>query len=220
MIDIILLAMIAVFLVTKLYFIFGTGAEGKDSQIMMQRFQKPTTKLTPEQMRELEKIHEELAKSMYANENSLPENRLENSLKRIENFDKDGFINGATKVFEIVLQSFYRGQMENARPLLSKKLYDAFTKAIITREENQQTTEVEFICFDKSEIKDVRFFKNSVRIIVEFVTQQINILRGADGKVITGDENFIQKITDVWTFERALHAKENVWILVSTKKNA
>ena len=73
---------------------------------------------------------------------------------------------------------------------------------------------------EKTEIKDVRMLKNSVKIIVEFVTQQINILRGADGKVIAGDENFIQKITDVWTFERTLNAKDNKWVLVSTKKMA
>jgi predicted lipid-binding transport protein (Tim44 family) len=79
---------------------------------------------------------------------------------------------------------------------------------------------VDFICFDKSEIKDVKILKNSAKIAVEFITEQVNLLRNAEGKVIEGDENFIQKITDVWTFERSLNAQSNKWLLVSTKKSA
>ena len=60
--------------------------------------------------------------------------------------------------------------------------------------------------------------KNSVKIVVEFVSEQVNLLKNADGEIIEGDENFVQKITDVWTFERYLNAKNNNWVLVSTKK--
>ncbi len=220
MIDIILLAMVAVFVVTRLYFIFGTNAESKGPRVVVKRIEKLPRDMTPEQMQKLAAVQEVLEKTMCANENCLPEGRVHNALARIENFDADSFLIGASKVFEIILQAFNDGNIETIRHLLSKKIYDAFNQAIRARQKNHQTSEVEFICFEKSEVKDVRFLKNSVRIIVEFVTQQINILRGADGKVITGDENFVQKITDVWTFERALHAKENNWILVSTKKNA
>ena len=55
---------------------------------------------------------------------------------------------------------------------------------------------------------------------MEFISEQVNILKNDKGEVIEGDENFVQKITDVWTFERALNAKNNQWILVSTKKGA
>jgi predicted lipid-binding transport protein (Tim44 family) len=62
--------------------------------------------------------------------------------------------------------------------------------------------------------------KNSVKIIVDFDSEQINILKNADGEVVEGDENFVQNITDVWTFERSLNAKSKNWLLVSTKKSA
>ena len=53
---------------------------------------------------------------------------------------------------------------------------------------------------------------------MEFVSEQVNILRDAEGKVIEGDENYIQNITDVWTFERAISSTSPNWVLVSTKK--
>ena len=60
--------------------------------------------------------------------------------------------------------------------------------------------------------------KNNALISVEFVSEQVNVLRDKDNKIIEGDENYIQTITDVWTFERALDAKTLNWVLVSTKK--
>ena len=40
----------------------------------------------------------------------------------------------------------------------------------------------------------------------------------ADGNVIEGDENYIQNIEDIWTFERAINSTSPNWILISTKK--
>ena len=217
MLDIIVLAMIAVFLISKLYMAFGTNTEDKMPRIVIKRVDADSKE---DMEKELEKLNRDLAKTFCANENKPIECRLNGLVEKIKDFNASNFISGANRVFELVLQAFYDNKMESVKNLLSKKVYDAFKKAVDERQKEKQTTEVEFICFEKTEIKDVRTLKNSVKIIVEFVTQQINILRGADGKVIAGDENFIQKITDVWTFERALNAKDNKWILVSTKKNA
>lgn len=218
MLDIIILAMIAVFLISKLYMAFGANAEDKMPRIIIKRIDNADN--AEEALKELELLQKDLEKTYCANENRTLECRLDGLFEKIKDFNVGNFINSANRVFELVLQAFYDNKMENVKSLLSKKVYDTFKEAINSRLEQKQTTEVEFICFEKTEIKDVRMLKNSVKIIVEFVTQQINILRGADGKVIAGDENFIQKITDVWTFERTLNAKDNKWVLVSTKKMA
>ena len=218
MLDILILAMIAVFLISRLYMAFGANAEDKMPRIIIKRIDNADN--AEEALKELELLQKDLEKNYCANENRTLECRLDNLLEKVKDFNVGNFINSANRVFELVLQAFYDNKMENVKNLLSKKVYDTFKEAINSRLEQKQTTEVEFICFEKTEIKDVRMLKNSVKIIVEFVTQQINILRAADGKVIAGDENFIQKITDVWTFERTLNAKDNKWVLVSTKKMA
>ena len=56
------------------------------------------------------------------------------------------------------------------------------------------------------------------KITVRFISEQANVLRDAKGDVIEGDENFIQSITDVWTFERNITSASPNWMLVSTKK--
>ena len=70
----------------------------------------------------------------------------------------------------------------------------------------------------KPEIAKVNIENGKALISVEFVSEQVNVLRGENGEVIQGDENYIQTITDVWTFEKKLDAKTLNWVLVSTKK--
>ena len=117
-------------------------------------------------------------------------------------------------------KAFSKGDLQPVKDLISKKVFEAFNNTLAERKENNMTSEVDFICFDKKEIKDVRFLKNSIKVVVEFVSEQVNLLRNAQGEVVEGDENFVQKITDVWTFERIVNAKNNNWVLVSTKKTA
>ena len=220
MADIIFLVIVVAFILTRLYNVFGSHAEEKKVRVVV----KSVNKETEEQiMREISDALKEThatapkAASPADLENMSEQDKL---LAKIPAFDKQGFINGANKVFELVLTAFNSGNMESVKELISKKILTAFNEVIAQRKDENLTSEVDFICFDKSEIKDVRILKKSVKIAVEFITEQVNLLRNAEGKVIEGDENFIQKITDVWTFERSLNAQSNKWLLVSTKKSA
>lgn len=217
-VDIIFLMLLVAFVVTRLYSVFGSNSGEEKIRVVVKPLDKDMEK----------KIVENITKSI--KENNLQENvcvvdfdnmsEPDKTLSKIPDFNKEGFMRGACRVFEMVVESFGRGNIAGIRDLMSKKLWDSLNQVLDFRKENNISSEVDFICFDKSEIKDVKMLKNSVKIAVEFVSEQINILRNDKGEVIEGDENFVQKITDVWTFERALNAKNNQWILVSTKKSA
>ena len=137
----------------------------------------------------------------------------------IQGFKKDSFISGAKKAFQIITEAFNKGDVETLKMLVSTSIFNKMQKIISQRKEEQITSETDFICFDKvniikAEIND----KNKALISVEFVSEQVNLLRNKDNEIIEGDENYIQTITDVWTFERTLDAKTLNWVLVSTKK--
>lgn len=218
-VDIIFLMILVAFIVTRLYSVFGSNGNEEKIRVVVKPLNKEAEKKL---MENITKVIKETNKQSSA-ENSVKFENLsepEKSLAQIPNFDKDNFIRGACRVFEIVIQSFGKGDISEVRNLMSKKLWDAFNQVINFRKENNISSEVDFICFDKSEIKEVKLLKNSAKIIVEFISEQINILRNEKGEVVEGDENFVQKITDVWTFERTFNAKNNQWLLVSTKKNA
>lgn len=206
MADLIFLFVLVAFLATRLYSVFGKGGSDKNICVVL----KPVNKKDEAAVKDIIQMVE-------------ADKAVDNAADKAESsddFNKEMFLQGARKVFELVLQAFSKGELAPIKDLVSKKVLDAFKATLAERQENNMTSEVDFICFDKSEVKDVKFLKNSIKVVVEFVSEQVNLLRNAQGEVVEGDENFVQKITDVWTFERMINAKNNNWVLVSTKKTA
>ena len=216
-VDIIFLMIAVVFIATRLYSVFGTRGNNKNVRVIIKSIDKETEGKLAEDIAQIIRENTSNEKTSVAADNMSEQDKI---LSRISEFDKKAFLQGACRVFEMILNAFSAGNIESIKGLVSKKIWDAFSKAIDFRKENNMTAEVDFIGFKKSEIKDVKMLKNSVKIIVEFESEQINILKNAAGEVVEGDENFVQKITDVWTFERSLNAKSKNWLLVSTKKSA
>ncbi len=206
MTDLIFLFVLVAFVAMRLYSVFGKESDDKSVHVVL----KPVNKND-------EAVVDNVVQIVKAKE--AVDNAAEKA-ESAEEFNKEMFLQGAGKVFELVLQAFSKGDLQPVKDLISKKVFEAFNNALAERKENNMTSEVDFICFDKKEVKDVRFLKNSIKVVVEFVSEQVNLLRNAQGEVVEGDENFVQKITDVWTFERMVNAKNNNWVLVSTKKTA
>ena len=206
MADLILLFIAVAFVAARLYSVFGKDDNTKNIRVVLRPVNK-NDKTVDDDTVQIVKTHKAVDKTAAESETD-------------EEFNKEAFLNGARKVFELILQAFNKGELTSVKELLNKKVYDAFNSVLAERKEQNITSEVDFICFDKSEVKDVKFLKNSIKVVVEFVSEQVNLLRNAQGEVVQGDENFVQKITDVWTFERMVNAKNNNWVLVSTKKTA
>jgi len=210
-IDIIFLTILVVFIFSRLFSVLGKDEDGITVNMSDEENNAEDKK---EQKRKIVKVVAEDGSCLVCTprENAETENKAESE------FNKEAFLKGACQVFEMTLEAFSKGNLVEVKDLLSKKVYKAFSEALAVRKEKNMSSEVDFICFDKKEVKDVKFLENKVKVIVEFISEQINILRDSEGNVVEGDENFVQKITDVWTFERLMNAKNANWLLVSTKK--
>ena len=148
----------------------------------------------------------------------LPLNGVDAVLAQIPDFNKEAFLAGAKRAFEGIVCAFADADMKMLEALTTKRIYKKFAEIIEERKSTGQTAETDFIGFDKAEIVDAKLTKTLAKIVVSFVSEQVNILRDKNGEVVRGDENFVQKISDVWTFERDIRAKNGVWFLASTKK--
>ena len=143
----------------------------------------------------------------------------EKELQKIPGFDKETFINGAKRAFEIIVEAFSKGDIETLEMLVNKNILKKFQEIIEKRRVEGIISETDFIGFDKAEIVDVKINKNNIaKITVDFISQQVNLLKDKAGTVIEGDEQYIQSINDKWTFEKALTSTNPNWMLASTKK--
>lgn len=221
--DIIILLVVVVLIFQKLKTLLGTRPDMEERNIA----ETKATKLIDIINKELEQTEEKLSemkKEETKNQQTTTEEKTELSetdkaLSLIPNFNKENFINSAKKAFELIVTSFSKGDVKTLEMLVNLKLFKKFQEVINQRQNDGITSETDFIGFDSAEITHAEITKNDIaKITVKFISEQVNLLRNKEGEVIEGDEQYIQNITDVWTFERALTSTSPNWLLASTKK--
>ena len=52
---------------------------------------------------------------------------------------------------------------------------------------------------------------------MRFESEQINIIKDPDGKIVDGDPEHIESVTDIWSFEHDLSSLDPNWLLVATR---
>ena len=62
--------------------------------------------------------------------------------------------------------------------------------------------------------KDLK--KNPMEVTVRFISEMITCIKNSKDEVISGSLNQVQKITDVWTFEKIKDKKSSNWLLTAT----
>lgn len=213
--DIIILLVVVVMVFAKLKTLLGTRPE-KETEISRESAAKIFDILMQEQNKRQPQT-ENNQTELKADSENLSDS--EKTLLSIPGFNRDKFLNGAKKAFEIIVTSFAKGDVATLESLVGKTLLKKFKDVIAHRKEEGISAETDFIGFSEAIITDAKITKNDLaKISVKFVSEQVNILRDKSGEVLEGDENFIQSITDIWTFERSLNASTPNWLLVSTKK--
>ena len=187
-IDIILLAMIAGFIFLRLRGILGkrTGFEGKSA---------------PEFKEVLKKVN------------------TETKLRQNQTFDENAqseFLKGANIAYETIITDFSDedNKLTNSKPLLSKKIYDQFNKALIERSERGHYAEITFIGVNSANIKRHEIKDHILNVTVDFVGEVITCVKDKDQKIISGDPEKIKKIYDTWVFSRDTKSNNPNWQLV------
>ena len=217
--DIIILLVVVVLVFSKLKSLLGTRPDNFEQRKISD---ENAAKIFDMIVKEAEKNAAAEVRNMEKEEVQVPEEELseiDKVLAKIPGFNREKFLTGEERAFEIIISAFSKGDVETLEMLVSKSLLKKFQEIIEKRKAEGITSETDFIGFDDVEITNAKISKSEVaKITVRFVSEQVNILKNKDGEVIEGDENFIQNITDSWTFERALTSTNPNWLLVSTKK--
>ncbi|MDD4519766.1 MAG: Tim44 domain-containing protein [Alphaproteobacteria bacterium] len=117
-----------------------------------------------------------------------------------------------TSLYQMIVKSFASGDLEELKKKVSPKVFGLFSNAIQKREEKKQKMEFSLISEPKAKIL-TPLSEKTTSITVEFITEQVNILKNKKGKVIEGDSLKIAEIQDIWTFVK----KGSNWILQETK---
>ena len=83
-------------------------------------------------------------------------------LQKIPNFSKEKFIESAKKAFELILDSFSKGDTETLEKLVSKNVAKKFQEILNQRQSEGITSETDLISFDSAEITNAKITKNDL----------------------------------------------------------
>lgn len=131
-------------------------------------------------------------------------------------FDERQFLDGARAAYEMILSAFAAGDRETLKPLLSPEVFENFTRAIEEREKAGQTQKTELVAIEKAEITDAEIKGKETEIEVRFESEMFTATLDAEGRIIAGDLKHPVRITDTWRFRRRLGSRDPNWKLIAT----
>jgi predicted lipid-binding transport protein (Tim44 family) len=132
-------------------------------------------------------------------------------------FSPRSFLEGAKIAYEMIIDSYAKGDKTSLKNLLSKEVFDGFAQAIDSREAEGQRVESRVVGIDKAAIRAAALTGSRASVTVEFVSELISATYDRSNNVIDGDPRQIREVTDVWTFERDVTSRNPNWKLVSTQ---
>lgn len=132
-------------------------------------------------------------------------------------FDPQGFLAGGRAAFEMIVGAFAAGDAAALKPLLSDEVFENFNGAIKSRAKAKETLETTLVGISSAEIIEAELQGRNALVTVKFVSEQINVTKDAEGRIVDGDPSTVATITDIWTFARNTRARDPNWTLVATR---
>lgn len=133
-------------------------------------------------------------------------------------FSATEFLNGARGAYEWILMAFERGKLDELVPLLSKDVYDSFQSVVDAREREGLTIDATFIGLRELVLQDASFDRTTSEgeVTVRFVSELTSVIRNAAGEIVDGSPTEVKRQKDVWTFARKMGSTDPNWQLVAT----
>ena len=201
-IDIIIFAIIAIFLVYRLKSILGQNSDGNEQNNKIDIGKKNFSNVV--------KLRN---KQSDINENKTNKDQI---YKDDPTFNEKEFLEGAQNFFEMVIDSFVKGDLKNIEKYIDDKLIKNFKMVIDERLQEEESLNIDIKKMISVHIKDVKKLKNFLRVSVLFESEQMKVLKDKKGKIIDGDQDKSILVKDLWTFEKQIESKDLNWILVVT----
>lgn len=131
-------------------------------------------------------------------------------------FDVARFLEGAEGAYRMILEAFWKGELEEVRALVGPEVYEAFAGAVDAREDAGLKLDNRLVHIDQSVIAAADLQDSVAEVTVRFEADIAAVTRNADGDVVAGSLDDAVQTRDRWTFRRDIADSDPNWILVET----
>ncbi len=128
------------------------------------------------------------------------------------------FLQGARQAYEMILMAFEKGDIDDVRAFLADDVHEAFSSVIEQRKADGLTIHADIVGVRETSLVDATFDRDTSEgeVTVRFVVEMTSVVKNAEGEIIEGSPTEIKRQRDVWSFSRSMGADDPNWILVAT----
>jgi predicted lipid-binding transport protein (Tim44 family) len=140
-------------------------------------------------------------------------------MKRIEpSFNVTDFLAGGRGAYEMIVMGYERGELDQIKSFLSEEVYESFVDGVAAREDQGMTIEANFIGVREMSLENVTLDPDTkeAEMTLKFVAELTQAVRNSEGEIVEGSLTDAKKQKDTWVFSRHMGSDDPNWFLVST----
>ena len=131
-------------------------------------------------------------------------------------FDVARFLEGAKGAYRLILESYWKGELDALRPHVDDHVFDTFSGAVEQRKTAGLTIDNRLVAIDQAVIAEASVDRSVALLTVRFEADIAAITRNSAGEVVAGSLSDAVQTRDLWTFRRELTSRDPNWLLVET----
>lgn len=131
-------------------------------------------------------------------------------------FDVARFLEGAKSAYRMILEAFWKGDLDTLRGHVDAHVYEAFSAAVEQRKTDNLTLDNRLVAIDQAVISEATLERGIAILTVRFEADIAAVTRNAEGQVVAGSLSDAVQTRDLWTFRRDTSARDPNWVLIET----
>ena len=135
-------------------------------------------------------------------------------------FDVARFLEGAKSAYRLILESFWKGDLDTLKPHVDAHVYETLATAVEHRNKDKLTLDNRLVTIEQAVISEANLERTVALVTVRFEADIAAVTRNSEGQVVAGSLSDAVQTRDLWTFRRDLASRDPNWLLIETDEEA
>ena len=131
-------------------------------------------------------------------------------------FDVARFLEGAKGAYRLILESFWKGEMDPIRSHVDDHIFETFASAVEQRKKDGLTLDNRLVTIDQALIAEASLDRSVAVVTVRFEADIAAVTRNSEGQVVAGSLSDAVQTRDLWSFRRDTSSRDPNWLLIET----
>ena len=131
-------------------------------------------------------------------------------------FDVARFLEGAKAAYRMILEAFWKGDLDALRSHVDAHIYETFAAAIEQRKTDGHVLDNRLVAIDQAVISEATVERKVAVLTVRFEADIAAVTRNGEGQVVAGSMSDAVQTRDLWTFRRDTASNDPNGLLIET----